>query len=365
MSVFKRPGKKRDGYAYEFQRGGIRYTRSGFETATSARDAEIVHKATLTDQRLAREYGIRPPRGRVPTVRKFLTEIFLPSQRGHLAPGTYQRTMRILNRLVDWLSPCSLLDVTRAKLDAYRIKRDADLAANSVRAEWAKIRRFFGVAVEQGHLTVNPARAVELPRETRGPDRILTDAEQGRLLAAFWSSVMRDMAEFSLWTGLRPGELCGLLGRYADLAGARLYLPQPKVEQPKVIPLMPEAVAILLRQPTLMDNGPVFHGVRPGRGVSPIAYRRAFRKAVIKSGIAPIRPNDCRHTMAVRLIQAGADLATVGDLLGHKPPYRTTGRYLAHTSEERKREVLSRLRGPAKSPARKTAKSARLVKSRH
>ena len=55
------------------------------------------------------------------------------------------------------------------------------------------------------------------------------------------------------------------------------------------------------------------------------------------------------------LLKSGADLATVGDLLGHRAPYRTTARYLAHTNEDRKREVLKRLSTPHRSRRKSVA----------
>jgi integrase len=286
-------------------------------------------------------------------------ETYLPSVKGRLSPSTYARHKSILGHLCDALGMHRVSDITPAMLEAHRDTRATTLAANSLRLEFARLRQFFKVAVEAGHLSRNPAKAVGLPRETRGPDRILTDEEQARLLAAFWSTTARDMAEFALWTALRPGELRGLTGRMVDLAGARLYLPQPKVERPKVIPLMPEAVAILLRQRPGKPDDPVFVGPYKGQPMRANVYTRAFRAAVAKAGIPPIRPQDLRHTVAVRLIRAGADIATVGDLLGHRPPYRTTARYLAHTNEERKRQVLGRLRNQqnpqqVKTPRRKS-----------
>jgi integrase len=125
---------------------------------------------------------------------------------------------------------------------------------------------------------------------------------------------------------------------------------QGKTERPKVIPLLPAAVAILKRQPPFGPDDPVFRGAFKGKALKANVYWRAFNRAVEKARIPPIRPNDLRHTVAVRLIRAGADLATVGDILGHKPPYTTTARYLAHTNEDRKREVLSRLPTPPQPP---------------
>lgn len=351
MTVFRRPGKKTS-WVYEFQLHGHRVKRGGFPSEDIARQAETVARARIIDVRLEREYGIRPPRGRIPLLRAYITDTYLPDIKGRLSPSTYHAHRRLLTNLSAVLGMHRLSDLTHAQLTAYRTDRAATLGANSLRLEFARLRQFFRHVLAAGYLHTNPAFGVGLPRETRGPDRILTEDEQTKLLAGCWTQTARDMIEFSLWTALRPGELCALTGGMVDLRGARLLVPQPKVEKPKVIPLMPEAVAILLRQPKLALDAPVFHGAFRGKRVRENVYRRAFQTAVTKSGIAPIRPNDLRHTVAVRLIREGADLATVGDILGHKPPYRTTSRYLAHTNESRKREVLRKLSTPPKSRRR-------------
>lgn len=358
MSVYRRPGaKKAASWVYEFQLQGHRVKAGGFPTEEIALKAETVARARIIDVRLELEYGIRPPRGRIPTLRGFIDETYLPDIKGRLSPTTYASHRRLLTQLAQVLGMHRVSDITTAQLTAYRTERAKTLAANSLRLEFARIRQFFRSVVSAGYLHTSPASTVGLPRETRGPDRILTTEEQTQLLAACWTQTARDMIEFALWTALRPGELCGLTGGMVDLAGARLLVPQPKVEKPKVVPLMPEAVVILLRQPPMAPGQPVFHGAFKGRKVRENVYRRAFTRAVTQSQIAPIRPNDLRHTVAVRLIRSGADVATIGDILGHKPPYRTTARYLAHTNEDRKREVLSRL-STRKEPTRKTHKRA-------
>jgi len=331
-------------WAFDFRLHGRRYYAGKFRSAAEARDAETVTRARLLDMRLAREFGLQAPRGRIPTLRGFLENDYLPSIKGRLAASTYTRTSHILKTLTHHLGMHIITDVTTSHLEAYRNERAKTLAANSLRGEFARIRQFFRAAVDAGHLHTSPARSVGLPRETRGPDRILLETEQVQLLEAFWSVVMRDMTEFNLWVALRPGELCELRGRDVDLQGARLSIPQPKTQAPKVVPLLEEALAILRRQPPGGPDDPIFRSPYRGEQIRANVYRRAFHRAVQKAGIPPIRPHDLRHTVAVRLIRSGADLATVGDILGHKPPYRMTGRYLAHTNEERKREVLQKLR---------------------
>jgi integrase len=342
MTVFLRGTR----WVYEFQLHGHRVKRGGFPTEEIARQAETVARARIIDVRLEREYGIRPPRGRIPTLRTYIEDTYLPDIRGRLSPSTYASHRRILMHLASVLGAHRVSDLTPAQLTAHRDRRAVTLGPNSLRLEFARLRQFFRHLVAAGHLHGNPASGIGLPRETRGPDRILTEDEQTRLLAAAWTQTTRDMIDFTLWTGLRPGELVGLTGRMVDLRAGLLLVPQPKVERPKVIPLTQQAAAILARQLPLEPDAPVFRGAFKAKPICATVYFRAFKRAAEQAGIAPIRPNDLRHTVAVRLIRAGADLATVGDLLGHRAPYRTTARYLAHTNEDRKREVLRRLTPP-------------------
>lgn len=349
MTVFQRPAKKRESWCYEFILHGHRARASGFATEEIARNAETVARARILDARLEREYGLRPPRGRIPTLRAYILETYLPDLQGRVAPATYAGHRRLLTKLTATLGAHRVTDITPAMLTAHRTARAATLGANSLRLEFARLRQCFRHLVAAGYLRTSPAAAVGLPRETRGPDRILTLDEQRHLLAACWVDVTRDMIEFTLWTALRPGELCGLLGCMVDTEGQRILVPQPKVQEPKVIPLMPEAMAILLRQGRLEPNRPVFRGAFKGKAIKTNVYHRAFQTAVTRAGLPPIRPYDLRHTCATRLLQAGADLPTVARILGHKDGSRSTWRYVDHVNEARKREVLALL-SPQKSP---------------
>jgi integrase len=89
-------------------------------------------------------------------------------------------------------------------------------------------------------------------------------------------------------------------------------------------------------------DGAIF---RNGRGhcVNPQSVAESFRRALRRAGIKRCRFHDLRHTFATRLAQRRWDLATVGALLGHTPPYRETMRYFAHTSEDRMRAALGSL----------------------
>jgi integrase/recombinase XerC len=89
-------------------------------------------------------------------------------------------------------------------------------------------------------------------------------------------------------------------------------------------------------------DDPVFLGVRGGR-LERHGLAEQFnigRRAVRLPGL---RPHDIRHSIAIRLADKGYDLATIGAILGHKPPYRATLIYTQHTSERRQRLALEQV----------------------
>ena len=337
MTVFRRGAR----WSYDFRHRGQRHWASGFPTAGVAREAEAVARGRLLDQRLAREYGLRPPRARVPTLQAWIAD-YLARRAPLLAPHTQVVERSILGQFTRACGSLSLLDLDARRLTAYRDRRIKAVSGNQVRDEFARIRSCLGAAVREGYLTANPAKGLEMPRPLPLPDRILAPAEEGRLLAAVHRPLHRDMVALMLWTGLRRGEVCALLGRDVDLEAGRLQLIQPKTRHRLLLPLLPEAVAILRRH-VAAPEAPVFRA-RAGHPVLPVKLSGAFKAAWGAARLPRIRLHDLRHTVAVRLLRAGADLPTVGAILGHKPPYKTTLRYVAHTTEARKREAMAGLR---------------------
>ena len=75
MTVIQRGSR----WAFDFRLYGRRYYAGKFRSEAEARNAETVARARVLDMRLAREYGLQAPRGRIPTLRGFLESDYLPS----------------------------------------------------------------------------------------------------------------------------------------------------------------------------------------------------------------------------------------------------------------------------------------------
>jgi integrase len=143
------------------------------------------------------------------------------------------------------------------------------------------------------------------------------------------------MIEVSLLTGLRRGELFQLDWRAIDLQRRRLTVvgTTAKSQQTRVIPLHARAVEILTKLEPKPD-GPVFRN-RDGTpvGSTKTAWKRLTKAANLRAGWHAMR-----HTFATDLLNGGAPVTVVKDLMGHAS-LSTTARYLHATEEQRQSAV--------------------------
>lgn len=183
-------------------------------------------------------------------------------------------------------------------------------------------------------------------REPAPRARYLTPAEADRLIAAA-APHLRPAIRISLLTGLRLANVLRLDWREVDLQARVLTVAVKSAApggKPHLLPLAPALVAELANLGP-RPEGPVF--TRPGTGrwkgrAVPIrSWRTAWEGARARAGLPEARWHDLRHTTASWLLQSGADLATVRDVLGHES-IATTTRY-AHLETEAKARALARL----------------------
>lgn len=143
------------------------------------------------------------------------------------------------------------------------------------------------------------------------------------------------MIEISLLTGLRRGELVALDWRAVNVKGKKLIVTggTAKSQQTREIPLHARAVEIFTTLGPKAD-GPVFEG-KDGEAITTIrtAWRALAKRAGVKLGW-----HSLRHTFATDLLNAGAALTIVKDLMGHAE-IATTARYLWATEQQRKAAV--------------------------
>ena len=193
----------------------------------------------------------------------------------------------------------------------------------------AAIRGFHRFLLRERHASRDPTEDIETPRIRPGLPVFLTVEEVERLLAAPDDSRPpgerdRAMLEVLYATGLRVGELCGLLADDVNLRDGCL-IARGKGAKERIVPLGDYAIAWVKRwqergRPSMLKGRPARHLFVGPRGTA--LTRQGVWKIVKRyaraAGIArPLSPHKLRHSFATHLLERGADLRAVQALLGH------------------------------------------------
>jgi integrase/recombinase XerC len=210
----------------------------------------------------------------------------------------------------------------------------------------SSIRGLFRFACREGIVDANPAEGVRTPKQGRSLPRHLRPGEVENLLEAAGGDdplEFRDRAMLELLyaAGLRVGELVSLNWGDIDLSG-RVLRVLGKGGKERMVPFGSPAKAALQRwlegweqvsgETWDLDQA-VFLNHRGSR-LSSRSVGRIIDRYVAKAGIAPgVHPHTLRHTFATHLLEGGADLRAIQELLGHSS-LATTQRY-THLEIER------------------------------
>jgi integrase/recombinase XerC len=227
------------------------------------------------------------------------------------------------------------------------------------------VRSLFRYACREGYVTTNPAAVVRTPKAPTTLPRHLRPGEIEELLAAPEAAqgplALRDRALLELLyaTGLRVSEAVGLDWDGIDL-GARVLRVVGKGRKERMVPFGRPAAAALrawlaaAADPEPAAGDPVFLNHRGGR-LTDRSVRRIVDRWIGQTALARgVHPHTLRHSFATHLLENGADLRTIQELLGHSS-LSTTQKY-THLEIDRLlnvyRDAHPRARRPNSSPAR-------------
>ena len=215
-------------------------------------------------------------------------------------------------------------------------------AKRSIARKVSALRRYFRWAARTGRIAVDPSSNLSAPRgEGRLPRvlrqeelSVLLDAPGGAALAGDPAFRARDDAVLELLygSGLRVGELCSLDPGDLDLDRGRATV-WGKGGKQRVLPLSEPAVEALQAWLSHRPDQAALFVNRRGHRLTP----RDVRRLLDRRASSPTHPHALRHTFATHLLDGGADLRAVQELLGHAD-LSTTQRY-THVSRERLRSV--------------------------
>ncbi|MGH9368846.1 MAG: tyrosine recombinase XerC [Thermoanaerobaculia bacterium] len=278
-----------------------------------------------------------------------------------LSPRTVLAYQTDLERFVDfWQREFGEEPAARARLsrvDALAVRsylaalHRAGLVNRSIARHLSTLRSFFRWACREEFLERNPAKGLPSPRVPRSLPRAMTLADTESLLSAQMEDAVRgrERALFELLyaTGLRVSEAAGLDLEDVDLS-SRLARVTGKGSKERIVPFGEEAedalrawlpVRALLRSARRMGEAgePLFVNRRGGR-LTTRSMARLLKRRLAAAGLPQdISPHALRHTFATHLLQAGADLRAIQELLGHAS-LSTTQKY-THLDAARLQQV--------------------------
>ncbi len=284
---------------------------------------------------------------------------------GSASPHTAAAYLHDVEEFVAWAEraglggPAAVSRVTLRRYLAYLATRR--LARRTIARKAASLRRYFGWLRRTGVLAADPSARLTAPRGDARLPRVLRGGELDSLLRPppqppapaqagrndvavrrLEAVARRDNAVIELLygSGLRVAELCGLRIGDLDLRRRRL-MAWGKGSKQRQVPMSAPSVdavrAWLARgRPVLVtDDSPpdaLFLNQR-GRALSP----RDVRRILDRRAASPTHPHALRHTFATHLLDDGADLRAVQELLGHAD--LATTQIYTHVSKERLRAV--------------------------
>ena len=250
-------------------------------------------------------------------------------------------------------TPVGRLDTLAVRSYLAHLHR-ARLSNRSLARHLSSLRSFFRWACRAGHLEKNPAAGLPSPRVPKTLPRAMTLPDTERLLAAeeensFIPERERALFELLYATGLRVSEAAGLDVEDVDLE-ARLLRVTGKGSRERIVPFgeaagealrayLPSRAALRHRagSESPEEGEPLFVNARGGR-LTTRSMARLLKRRLRAAGLPEeISPHALRHTFATHLLQAGADLRAIQELLGHAS-LSTTQKY-THLDAARLREV--------------------------
>jgi integrase/recombinase XerC len=255
-----------------------------------------------------------------------------------VSPHTERSYLADLEQFAGFLNEADLAAVDHQMLRqfiAHLLK--LGIKKTSIARKLSAIRTFFKYLNREGVLPSNPARLVSTPRREKRLPAVLTVDDTLRLMSApgagreGGASVLRDRAvlETLYSTGIRASELIGI-NREDINHHDRLVRIRGKGRKERVVPIGHTALdaidGYLSRKTTVPENAAVFTGPA-GKRLTARTVQRILENYRKKLGLQQkASPHTLRHSFATHLLESGADLRSIQELLGHAS-LSTTQRY--------------------------------------
>ena len=230
------------------------------------------------------------------------------------------------------------------------VLRAQGLARSTIARKVSAVRSLYKFLYREGVVGKNPMTALRTPRQEKKLPRFLTEQDVDRLMGApdtsDWKGARnRAILETLYGGGLRVSELVGLNDDDVDVS-AGLARVRGKGKKERLAPIGRTA-SDAIRNYRAMRNAvrlpkkdarALFINAVDGRRLTARSVRRVLRRALLAAGLdARLSPHALRHSFATHMLQNGADLRSVQELLGHEN--LSTTQVYTHLTTENLKEV--------------------------
>lgn len=209
--------------------------------------------------------------------------------------------------------------------------RDRNYCKSTVARKLATLRSFYKFLVRRGHMTTNPVAPIRTPKQDKRLPKCLEIEQIDKLLSHPDTSTLlgardRAMLEALYSTGMRVSELVDLEIDDVDLQQSIVRV-RGKGKKQRQIPLGPGAVKAIIHYLDIRradpqasaGNTPALFINKHGQRLSTRSVRRKLDKYLLEAGLdLSVSPHTLRHSFATHMLQRGADLRSVQQMLGHQ-----------------------------------------------
>lgn len=219
--------------------------------------------------------------------------------------------------------------------------KERNLTARSTARKLSSLRSFFRFLVKDGYLKLNPTDAVASPKQQKYLPKFLTENDVVSLIEAPDETTVqglrdRAMLETLYSTGMRISELMGLKEDDVDFIGGTVKV-YGKGKKERLLPVGDRALKAIrnyLKKRNVASRAIFLNKNKKALGAR--GFRKILNKYVLKASLKEhISPHTLRHSFATHLLNRGADLRSVQELLGHAN-LSTTQIYTHLTTEKLK-----------------------------
>ena len=263
--------------------------------------------------------------------------------------------------ILDYLGDFNLTDISDRRVgeyldylkNTYKTKQNKHPSKQTIRHHYCTLNLIFEYAVKQKHLTTNPMKAIDVPKLAKHKVDAFSKEEVRAFIKAIESLSLQQrlMYELLLTTGIRRGECFGLQWGDIDFTNKTICIERNvtytaqngiTVGLPKTatgirkIPITERVLSLLTdyktseeRLFTRTNETFLFHSdTSPLLPRDPTYITKHMKKFIKKIGLPDMSPRDLRHTCASILLESGADIKSVQDILGHSDASTTLNFYV-------------------------------------